>query len=470
MSPSRISPPRNFLEVILIVLKGWNGDSRGSKIPVPFCRWPFCAHQGGEGIGGAGSDTSPNDPNSPESPEKPGNPDQDEEASETLHSSNRQTSRSISSTTRSSSCLVSTIASDCLVLCSSSTGVTTQVCFTSCHSTGTGCDASCTTITSIASVTACVRPTGWSNVVDGEDVSIYEPLSMVGTASPARVSWSTALPSKTASSTSEAYTIATPPAISPQSISSLSISTKFSLTCMADGAPWYSPTSWCDWGSSSIYPILCAMSGITSDHCAYSTLPISKIKPTSTMAAPTNIPGLGGIPGCAAVMSRGALPSNASDPMYNPAFPTGRKPITWQFSTVAWWMWQKTVLTANPAWAAEPSAADYSGIRSFWRREIDNADTRAILDECFEGKDISRTQVWTAEDNDQDKNPFWALLGSPNGNGIQYFLTDNKIALNRGRASKVLALRQLIAVMGLNIPCGRHLSDIRRGNVVDCGV
>ncbi|KAL9611325.1 MAG: hypothetical protein Q9167_004008 [Letrouitia subvulpina] len=43
-----------------------------------------------------------------------------------------------------------------------------------------------------------------------------------------------------------------------------------SLRCMADGAPWYSPTS-------------------------------AMITPVSTSAAPTNIPGQGGVPGCAAV-------------------------------------------------------------------------------------------------------------------------------------------------------------------------
>jgi hypothetical protein len=127
--------------------------------------------------------------------------------------------------------------------------------------------------------------------------------------------------------------------------------------------------------------------------------------------------------------NRGALPSDPADPMYNPNFPNGREPVPWQFSSVAWWMWTKTVLTENPEWANDPSQADYSGIKSFWRREIDNADTMAILIEAFEGKDPKSTQTWTPEDTNQDTNPFWALLGSPNGNGIQYFLTDNKVAL-----------------------------------------
>lgn len=128
--------------------------------------------------------------------------------------------------------------------------------------------------------------------------------------------------------------------------------------------------------------------------------------------------------------NRGALPSDPADPMYTDTHPNGRDPVPWQFSSVAWWMWTKTVLSQNPQWEANPANADYSGIKSFWRREIDNPDTKSILDDCFAGKDIHSVQKWTPEDTDIDNNPFWALLGSPNGNGIQYFLTDNKVAVN----------------------------------------
>ncbi|KAL9099853.1 MAG: hypothetical protein Q9163_004701 [Psora crenata] len=70
--------------------------------------------------------------------------------------------------------------------------------------------------------------------------------------------------------------------------------------CMADGAPWYSPTSWCDCGTGK-YPTLPPVSSVTTSlaNCNYTSLDTSEtINPISTSAAPTNIPGLGGIPGC----------------------------------------------------------------------------------------------------------------------------------------------------------------------------
>ena len=110
-------------------------------------------------------------------------------------------------------------------------------------------------------------------------------------------------------------------------------------------------------------------------------------------------------------------------------FPTGRAPIPWQFSSVAWWLWYKTCLTANPSWEANPSLHDYSGIKHFFRRHIINADTVSILDEAFKDNDNTTTLTWTPADTDQDTNPFWALLGSPNGNGIIYFLIDNQVSM-----------------------------------------
>lgn len=73
--------------------------------------------------------------------------------------------------------------------------------------------------------------------------------------------------------------------------------------CMADGAPWFLPTSWCDCGASATYPTIPPSSGATAStaNCAYTVLPTATIKPTSNTAAvaPTNIPGQNGVSGCA---------------------------------------------------------------------------------------------------------------------------------------------------------------------------
>ena len=69
-------------------------------------------------------------------------------------------------------------------------------------------------------------------------------------------------------------------------------------TCMADGAPWMSPTSYCDCGASAVYPTLPPKNGVTTANCDYKTLPASTIKPISTGTAPTNKPGVGGVPAC----------------------------------------------------------------------------------------------------------------------------------------------------------------------------
>ena len=111
-----------------------------------------------------------------------------------------------------------------------------------------------------------------------------------------------------------------------------------SLDCMADGAPWFSPTrlvplldnfnkslltlythSWCDCGTSSTYPTLSPTDGATTPNCAYTTVPTAMITPVSTSAAPTNIPGEGGVPGCAAVI----YPDGQACPYANCEFSLG---------------------------------------------------------------------------------------------------------------------------------------------------
>ncbi|KAL8906433.1 MAG: hypothetical protein Q9171_006278 [Xanthocarpia ochracea] len=67
--------------------------------------------------------------------------------------------------------------------------------------------------------------------------------------------------------------------------SNLASTTSASLIdCMVDGAPWFSPTS-----------------GVTTANCDYTSTDTAKrITPKSTSAAPTNIPGIGGVEQCMA--------------------------------------------------------------------------------------------------------------------------------------------------------------------------
>ncbi len=138
--------------------------------------------------------------------------------------------------------------------------------------------------------------------------------------------------------------------------------------------------------------------------------------------------------------NRGALPSNPTDELYDSKYPDGRQPVPFHFSAVAWWMWKKSVLSAHPEWVEKPKEADYSTLKAFFRRNIDNKETREILDEAFKDHDAPGPLEWTPENTDEDKNPFWALLGSPNGNGVQHFATDNKVALKGKGIVKIKAV------------------------------
>ena len=82
-----------------------------------------------------------------------------------------------------------------------------------------------------------------------------------------------------------------------------------SPSCSPDGAPWYSPPVWCSC-SGSKFATLAADSAAASvatrvtyecAKCGFSILLISTIKPVSVSPAPTNVPGMNGPGGCAAV-------------------------------------------------------------------------------------------------------------------------------------------------------------------------
>lgn len=91
-------------------------------------------------------------------------------------------------------------------------------------------------------------------------------------------------------------------------------------------------------------------------------------------------------------------------------------------SAIHWWEWQKTVRTENP------DATDFSGLSTYVRFTIVNEGTQAILFEAVAGKGDFQTKSvsFTPDDPNQDSNGFWAILGTDNGKGIMYLLTDYK--------------------------------------------
>jgi hypothetical protein len=99
-------------------------------------------------------------------------------------------------------------------------------------------------------------------------------------------------------------------------------------------------------------------------------------------------------------------------------------PTPYRMSQVAWWQWHTAVMITKAKDAeGEP---DYSRLKYFFRMEIDNPDTVTIIREALKDNGGSGPFKFTPEDKDESANPFWALLGSPNGRGIVHFLTDHK--------------------------------------------
>ena len=293
----------------------WNGGTGGWGLKGPSCIWPFCPPGGGGDSGGGGSGGSPNDPNTPGSPEKPSDPDEDDDDDDKSSTQEKsQESKTKHSSTASSSPCSAITASDCSVLCSTPTGASTVSCSTTCMSAHKGCSATGTTITSSASGAACTKPGGWGSVVNGDDFSDYQPLGTAGIAAPGGTTVGPPGATATGSGVSTGGSLKTTgeshnsiASTSGRSSSDKAGSTPAKTTpvptCVADGAPWYSPTSWCDCGASATYPTLSASAGAKSANCAYTSLPASQLTPHSTSAAPTNVPGIGGVPGCAAVVS-----------------------------------------------------------------------------------------------------------------------------------------------------------------------
>lgn len=109
----------------------------------------------------------------------------------------------------------------------------------------------------------------------------------------------------------------------------------------------------------------------------------------------------------------------------------GTDPIPYYFSDVAWWQWKKSVAKDNP------STLDYSGMKFFFRSQISNADTLSVMAKAFKSDnnaDGSRASTFSPgngpSDDAKTQNPFWALLGTLNGNGIIHSLTNYKKSMH----------------------------------------
>lgn len=106
-------------------------------------------------------------------------------------------------------------------------------------------------------------------------------------------------------------------------------------------------------------------------------------------------------------------------------------PDNW--SEIAWRLWTRFCATATPG------ITNYSDLNYVFRSSIDNLATNAILEEAMAGVPAGQVQLWTPDDTSLD-NAFWPLLGSPNGNGIIYILTDHELAVNGKGIKSVSAM------------------------------
>lgn len=293
----------------------WDGESKG--VTVGECIWPFCHSEEGEDTsgggcvwpfcstgktgGGGGSAVAPTKPGVGVDPTKPGvgvdptkpggvddptkpavsvaptkpgvgaDPTKPAEGDHsTKPSSNKPTSKQTASATSTSECQITRTVSDCSVACSTPTSASTMTCATKCFSTASGCDVTGTTTTTTSS--GCSKVMGWSSFSVGPALT---------------------LPTISANATS------TQPKTTSRSLSSASAKP----TCMADGASWYSPTSWCDCGPTGRYSTLKPTAGATTANCAYVSLPSTTIKPVATASEPTNVPGMNGLGACQGIVS-----------------------------------------------------------------------------------------------------------------------------------------------------------------------
>lgn len=94
-----------------------------------------------------------------------------------------------------------------------------------------------------------------------------------------------------------------------------------------------------------------------------------------------------------------------------------KSPDNW--SDMVWWLWLRATTQGGEA----------SGLQQIFRYNVDNPDSRDILEEVVGTK---QDEIVTLEPDDarSQDNGFWALLGCPNGTGMIHLVGDHKKALN----------------------------------------
>lgn len=110
-----------------------------------------------------------------------------------------------------------------------------------------------------------------------------------------------------------------------------------------------------------------------------------------------------------------------------------KAPDNW--SSVAWAQWKRGCITMTPG------TSDFSNIRIIMRRNVDNGITSSFMVEALESVGKSDGQIayfyLTDPDNKDSDNPFWPLLGSPNGNGMIHLLKDHKSVLGNRSITRI---------------------------------
>ena len=105
------------------------------------------------------------------------------------------------------------------------------------------------------------------------------------------------------------------------------------------------------------------------------------------------------------------------------------------WSTIAWHLWKEACVSVTKG------TKDFSNLNYMFVRNVVNPETSAIFDEALKGLSVGENHYFYPKETSTDTNAFWALLGSPNGNGLIHLLTDNKIAL-RGKSIVQLGVYQ----------------------------